>query len=71
MLRKHTACANDSAGLCSNTEDIFSHLLENKKNNSHSLISELNNSKNEVFPKSFTYAAELNISVSFNITNID
>ena len=30
-------------------------------------FSELNDSKNKVFPKSFTYAAEFNIAVSFNM----
>ena len=30
------------------------------------LFSELNDSKNELFSKSFTYAAESNIAVSFN-----
>ena len=33
------------------------------------LFSELNDSKNYVFPKSFTYAAEFNIAVSFNKNN--
>ena len=30
------------------------------------LFSELNNSKNELFPKSSTYAAEFDIALSFN-----
>ena len=34
------------------------------------LFSELNDSKNEAFSKLFTYAAELNIAVSFNIMYI-
>ena len=36
------------------------------------LFSELNDSKMEAFPKSFTYAAEFNITVSFdNLVNLN
>ena len=40
-----------------------SHLSKKKL---HMLFSELNDSKTEVFSKSFIYAAEFNITVSFN-----
>ena len=54
--------ANDPAGLSSNPRISF-HICQKKL---HMLFSELNDSKEKVFSKSLTYAAEFNIAVPFN-----
>ena len=61
--RGDTLCINHSVDSCSNPGISF-HMCQKL----HLLFSELNASlKDKVFSKSFAYAAEFNLAVSFNI----